>query len=526
MILTISDKLYIYDTTLRDGSQGEGISFTLEDKIKIVKKLDEFGIDYIEAGNPGSNPKDLEFFRVVEKHELKSKLVAFGSTRRVGIKAEEDKGLMSLISANTPAVAIFGKSWDLHVTDIIRTTLEENLSMIEDTIFYVKSLDKEVIFDAEHFFDGYKNNKEYALKTLMVAEKAGADFVALCDTNGGTMPWEVESIIKDVLKNVNVNIGIHCHNDTGMAVANSVVAAKYGAVQIQGTINGYGERCGNANLITIIGNLELKLGKSCLNNKNIIELTNVSKTISEIANMTHEKSYPYVGASAFAHKGGMHIDGVVKNSVSFEHINPGIVGNERRFLMSEVSGKSTILSSIKKIIPEIKKDSKEAQDMVDMLKKLEYKGCQFEGAESSFELLIRKCLGKTKEFFKVIDFKVIEEGTGIKTAYAMIKLEVDGKEEITASEGDGPVNAMDKALRKALTVFYPEIKNIRLIDYKVRVLDPEKATGAKVRVHMETTDGEVTWGTVGVSTNIIEASWKALLDSIDYFLYREIEKIR
>ncbi|KMT21202.1 citramalate synthase [Clostridium cylindrosporum] len=517
-------EIFIYDTTLRDGSQGEGISYTLEDKLKIVKKLDSFGVDYIEAGNPGSNPKDLDFFKEVAKCDIKSKLVAFGSTRRVGVKVEEDMGIKSLLFANTPAVAIFGKSWDLHVTDIIRTTLDENLSMIEDTVKYMKSMGKEVIFDAEHFFDGYKNNREYAIESLKSAAKAGADFAVLCDTNGGTMPWEIENIINDVLQNVNVNIGIHCHNDTGMAVANSVVAAKCGAVQIQGTINGYGERCGNANLITIIGNLEVKLGKKCLDNNSISELTNVSKTVAEIANMTHEKSYPYVGASAFAHKGGMHIDGVNKNSISFEHINPEIVGNERRFLMSEVSGKSTILSSIQKIIPEIKKDSKEAQEMVDILKKLEYEGYQFEGAESSFELLIRKHLGKTKEFFKVIDFRVIEEAAGIKSAYAMIKLEVDGKEEITAADGAGPVNAMDKALRKALTVFYPELKDIRLTDYKVRVLDPDKATGAKVRVHIETSDGEATWGTVGVSTNIIEASWKALLDSIDYFLYKEIDR--
>lgn len=517
-------EIYIYDTTLRDGSQGEGISFTLEDKLKIVKKLDEFGIDYIEAGNPGSNPKDLEFFKEIKKYCLTSKLVAFGSTRRVGIKAEEDMGLKSLLSADTPAVAIFGKSWDLHVTDIIRTTLEENLSMIEDTVKYMKAMNKEVIFDAEHFFDGYKNNREYALESIKTAAKAGADFAVLCDTNGGTMPWEIQNIIKDVLNNVDIKIGIHCHNDTGMAVANSVVAAKCGAVQIQGTINGYGERCGNANLITIIGNLKLKLNMSCLNEESIGELTNVSKIVSEIANMTHEKSYPYVGASAFAHKGGMHIDGVCKNSISFEHINPEVVGNERRFLMSEVSGKSTILSSIQKIIPDIKKNSKEAQEMVDMLKKLEYEGYQFEGAESSFELVIRECLGKSKEFFKVSDCRVIEEATGDRSSYAMIKLYVDGKEEITAAEGDGPVNAMDKALRKALTVFYPELKGIRLTDYKVRVLDPNKATEARVRVHIETTDGETTWGTVGVSTNIIEASWKALLDSIDYFLYRELEK--
>lgn len=516
--------VFIYDTTLRDGSQGEGISFTLEDKLKIVKKLDEFGVNYIEAGNPGSNPKDLEFFKEIKDYKLNSKLVAFGSTRRVGIEAEDDKGLKSLLSANTPAVAIFGKSWDLHVTDIIRTTLDENLSMIEDTVKYMKLMGKEVIFDAEHFFDGYKNNKEYALNSLKSAEKAGADFVVLCDTNGGTMPWEVETIVKDVLKNVNVKVGIHCHNDTGMAVANSVVAAKCGVVQIQGTINGYGERCGNANLITIIGNLNLKLNIDCLTKNNISQLTNVSKAVAEIANMTHDKSYPYVGASSFAHKGGMHIDGVCKNSVSFEHINPEVVGNERRFLMSEVSGKSTILSSIQKIVPNIRKDSKEAQDMVDMLKKLEYEGYQFEGAESSFELVIRKCLGKTKEFFKVINCRVIEEATEDSVSCAMIKLKVDGKEEVTAAEGDGPVNAMDKALRKALLVFYPEIKNIKLTDYKVRVLDTDKTTGARVRVHIETSDGDISWGTVGVSTNIIEASWRALLDSIVYFLYREIDK--
>lgn len=519
----LMNKVFIYDTTLRDGAQGEGISFTVEDKLKITKKLDDFGISYIEAGNPGSNPKDMEFFKKVKELNLKNaKLVAFGSTRRANINPEEDQNLASILKAETSAVAIFGKSWDLHVTEVLRTTLEENLNMIKDTIVYMKQKGKEVIFDAEHFFDGYKNNPEYAFKVLEVAQEAGADWLVLCDTNGGTLPSKIGEIVKRVSREYNVPVGIHCHNDTGMAVASSIVAVENGALQVQGTINGYGERCGNANLCTVIPNIQFKLGIKCVPDENLKELTAMSRYISELSNMSHDKQFPYVGSSAFAHKAGMHIDAVLKNTVSFEHISPEIVGNQRRVLMSEVSGKSTIVSKIQKVAPWINKNSQEVQRLVDELKNLEYQGYQFEGAESSFELLVRRTLGMTTNFFNIKDFRVIceEPSSELNSAFAIIKVEVDGIEEVTAAEGDGPVNAMDTALRKALTVFYPELSNMRLADYKVRVLDTTQATAAKVRVHIESTDGETSWGTVGVSTNIVKASWIALIDSIEYFLHK------
>lgn len=520
-------KISIYDTTLRDGAQGEGISFTVEDKLKITKKLDEFGIEYIEAGNPGSNPKDLEFFERLKKLKLKNaKIVAFGSTRRANILVSEDANVISLMKANTKAVAIFGKSWDFHVTDIIKTTLEENLKMIKDTITYFKENGKEVIFDAEHFFDGYKSNSEYALKALEAASEAKADYIVLCDTNGNSMPYEIFDITSVVVKRINTAIGIHCHNDSGVAVANSIMAVKAGAFQVQGTLNGYGERTGNANICTIIPTLQLKMGYNCVPAEKLKELTSLSRHASELSNLAHDKAYPYVGLNAFAHKGGMHIDAVNKNPISFEHISPETVGNERRVLMSEVSGKSTLLSYIQKVVPWITKASPEAQEMVDRLKKLEHEGYQFEGAESSFELMVRRAYGKSKKFFNLNDFKVMcEDPNGDYTsAYAIIKIEVDGIEEVTAAQGDGPINAMDIALRKALSRFYPVINSIRLVDYKVRVLNAEDATAAKVRVHIESTDGTNSWGTVGVSTNIVKASWDALTDSLIYFLHQTYDK--
>jgi 2-isopropylmalate synthase len=451
-----------------------------------------------------------------------SKLVAFGSTRRANIRVEDDLNVISLLKAETQAVAIFGKSWDFHVTDILRTTLTENLNMIGDTIEFMKSHGKEVVFDAEHFFDGYKNNQEYAIRVLEKAQESGAAWLVLCDTNGGTMPSEIKEIVSDVVNKLSIPIGIHCHNDTGMAVANSIVAVEAGAVQVQGTINGYGERCGNANLCTVIPNLHFKYDKKCIPERYVNEITSLSRYISELANMVHDKQSPYVGNNAFAHKGGMHIDAVNKNPASFEHIVPDLVGNQRRILMSEVSGKSTILSKIQRVAPWVTKSSLETQEMIDRLKNLEFEGYQFEGAESSFELIVRRSLGLNKTFFDVKDFRVTceEPSSNDNSAFAVIKIEVDGKGEITASEGDGPVNAMDSALRKALKVFYPELEKIRLTDYKVRVLDATEATASKVRVHIETTDGESVWGTVGVSTNIVKASWIALVDSIEYFLYK------
>lgn len=451
-----------------------------------------------------------------------SKLVAFGSTRRANIKVEDDLNVISLLKAETQAVAIFGKSWDFHVTDIIKTTLAENLNMIGDTIEFMKRHGKEVVFDAEHFFDGYKSNEKYAMSVLEKATEAGADWLVLCDTNGGTMPSEIKKIVSGVVDKLNVPVGIHCHNDTGMAVANSICAVESGAIQVQGTINGYGERCGNANLCTVIPNLHLKYNKNCIPGRYVKEITSLSRYISELANMVHDKQSPYVGNNAFAHKGGMHIDAVNKNPSSFEHVEPDSVGNERRILMSEVSGKSTILSKIQKVAPWVTKSSMETQEMIDRLKNLEFEGYQFEGAESSFELIVRRTLGMNRTFFEVKDFRVTceEPSNDSDSAFAVIKIEVDGKIEITASEGDGPVNAMDSALRKALRVFYPELEKIRLTDYKVRVLDATEATASKVRVHIETTDGENVWGTVGVSTNIVKASWIALVDSIEYFLYK------
>ena len=483
-------------------------------------------MDYIEAGNPGSNPKDVEFFEKVKDIRFaNAKLVAFGSTRRAGIKPEEDSNLDALLRSGTGAVAIFGKSWDFHVTDVIRTTLDENLNMIYDSIVYMKQNGKEVIFDAEHFFDGYKANSDYALKTLEMAARAGADWLVLCDTNGGSFPSEIAEIVKTVVDRFpSIPIGIHCHNDGGMAVANSIVAVEQGAVQVQGTFNGYGERCGNANLCTIIPNLQLKRNFYCVPPQSIAGLVSVSRYISELANMAPNERDPYVGNCAFAHKGGMHVDAILKNPASFEHIPPESVGNERRILMSEVAGRSAILGKIQKVAPWVTKASPEVQKIMDELKRLEHEGYQFEGAESSFELLVRRALGKDHKFFEVKDFRVLceEPWQGDYSASAIIKVRVDGVEEVTAAEGDGPVNALDKALRKALGLFYPQLKKMRLTDYKVRVLDTSKATAAKVRVHIESTDGERVWGTVGVSTNIIEASWNALVDSIEYFLYNEM----
>lgn len=514
-------KVYTYDSTLRDGAQGEGMAFTVSDKLNITRKLDEFGIDYIEAGNPGSNPKDMEYFEKVKGIKLKnSRLVAFGSTRRAGTEVYEDNNVLALLKAETPAVAIFGKSWDFQVENIIRTTLDENLKMISDTIRFMKEKGKEVVFDAEHFFDGYKSNSEYALCTLKTARTAGADWLVLCDTNGGCFPSETSDIVGKVYEILKAPIGIHCHNDCGMAVANSIMAVQSGAEQVQGTINGYGERCGNANLCTIIPNLQLKGGYHLVPDEYMVGLTTFSRYISEISNTGHRENEPYVGNSAFAHKGGMHIDAVLKNPISFEHIPPELVGNERRLLMSEVSGRSTILKRIQKYAPGIGKDSPEVNEIIERLKRLENDGYQFEGAESSFELMIKRSLGKENEFFKVMDFRVWCDSKRdlLNSAGAVIKVEVNGAEEITTAEGDGPVNAIDKSLRRALELFYPQLKGIRLSDYKVRVLDTSQATAAKVRVHIESTDGKLVWGTVGVSSNIIEASCFALVDSIEYFL--------
>lgn len=521
----MNEKVFLFDSTLRDGSQSQGISFSVNDKLKIVQKLDEIGVDYIEAGNPASNPKDMEFFENIQSLKLKhSKLCSFGSTRRPNTSVEADLGLKSLIDSKTEVVAIFGKSWDFQVTEIIKTTLKENLDMIGESICYLKNLKKEVVFDAEHFFDGYKENKEYAIEVITKAQNSGADHIVLCDTNGGTMPFEIKEIIAYLIDELKfLNLGIHCHNDGGLAVANSIIAVKNGVRHVQGTFNGIGERCGNANLTTIIGNLQLKMGYEAINPYNLDKLMMTSLYLSEISNINSNDYEPYIGTYAFAHKGGMHIDAIKKNTKSFEHISPERVGNERKILMSEVSGRSMILATIQKIDPSIEKNSNETKRIIAKLKELEHEGYQFEGAESSFELIIRKELGLFDPSFQLVEYKVVvdQPSTTKNSALAMIKLKVNGVLEMTAEAGNGPVNALDKALRKALSVFYKSISKMYLKDYKVRVISGDKATSAKVRVIIESTDGISTWSTIGVSNDIIEASWKAMVDSVEYLLIKE-----
>jgi len=518
-------KINIYDSTLRDGAQALGISYTIADKLKIVERLDYLGVSYIEAGNPGSNPKDLEFFRELKKLKLStSRIIAFGSTRRPGIKVSEDANVSSLLTAETDAVAIFGKSIDNQVTEILKTTLDENLAMIYDTIAFFKQQGKEVVFDAEHFFDGYRQNEEYALATLKAASDAGADSICLCDTKGGSLPMDIYDITKKVVDMFNVPIGIHAHNDNGMGVACSITAIQAGASQVQGTINGFGERSGNANLCTIIPNLQIMMGYDCINENSMHDLTPIARFVSEVANVIHDERAPYVGGTAFAHKAGMHADAVNKNTASYENFDPELVGNHRRILMSEVAGRGAILKIINKIQPDLTKDSQETALILEKLKEMEREGYQYEGAESSFELIIMKILGRYRSVFDLVEFKVIinEPSIDSHNSTAMIKIMVDDVEEITAADGDGPVNALDKALRKALERFYPQIAAMRLTDYKVRVLDSSSATAAKVRVLIESSDSRRTWSTIGVSTDVIEASWKALKDSVEYKLLRDM----
>lgn len=514
----------IYDTTLRDGAQGEGISLSVEDKILIAQKLDELGIHYIEGGWPGSNPKDINFFRRIKRFSFRSaRIAAFGSTRRAKYRAEEDPNLRALLEAEVPVVAIFGKSWDLHVRDVLRVTSDENLEIIFDSVYYLKPRVEEVIFDAEHFFDGFKSDPHYALATLKAAWEAGADCLVLCDTNGGTLPSEVRDIIARVQKEITAPLGIHAHNDADTAVANSLVAVEAGVNHVQGTINGYGERCGNANLSSIIPNLQLKLKIDCIPDTQLSELTKVSRYVSEIANLIPRDNQPYVGKSAFAHKGGMHVDAVRKTPVSFEHIPPELVGNRRRILVSELSGTGSILDKAREYNLPLTKDSPETEKILNALKQREFEGYQFEGAEASFELLMKKTLGKHRTFFDLEGFRVIVEKKRKQKCLseATIKVRVGEAKEHTAAEGDGPVNALDNALRKALEKFYPQLRKVRLTDFKVRVLDAKTGTAAKVRVLIESSDQQETWETVGVSENIIEASWEALVDGIEYKLLKE-----
>ena len=515
----------IFDSTLRDGAQAEGIAFSVEDKLRIILALDRIGVDYIEAGNPGSNPKDMEFFERAAMLGLRqARLVAFGSTRHKGRRPEEDANLAAILAARTPAAAIFGKCWDLHVTEILNASLDENLSMIAESCAFLKKAGKEVIFDAEHFFDGYKRNPKYAMEALSAAVRGGADCLALCDTNGGCFPHEISETVEKVTAAFpTLRIGIHCHNDIGCAVADSVAAVLAGAVQVQGTYLGFGERCGNANLSSIIPNLQLKLGYACIPADNMHLLAATALEVAEIANTSVKKNEPYVGRSAFAHKAGMHADGVLKCSQSFEHIDPEAVGNERRFLMSEMSGRTAVLRKIHRVAPDLGRDAPETFAIINELKRLEHLGYQFEGAEGSFELLVRKQLGLFHSSFQLVSYKVLDElpYDESHSSTATLKVRVGDKLQISAAEGDGPVNALDSALREALCVFYPCLDKVRLIDYKVRVMEPKDATAATVRVLITSTDGDEVWSTVGVSADVIEASWFALVDSIEYKLRDE-----
>ena len=528
----------IYDTTLRDGAQSEDIAFSVEDKLRIAEKLDELGVHYIEGGWPNANPKDAEFFRKVRKVKLKtSKIVAFGSTHHPARKAGNDQNIKALLDAGTAIVTIFGKTWDFHVKEALRISLSANLELIHNSIAYLKKRVDKVFFDAEHFFDGYKANPEYALKALESAVTAGADCLVLCDTNGGTLPHEVESIIKELKTpmgrrqnslwvgwtKLKTQIGIHAHNDAECAVANSIVAVKLGVSQVQGTINGLGERCGNANLISVIPNLKLKLKYDCITDEQLKKLKDASRFVTELANLRHFKRQPYVGDSAFAHKGGIHVSAILRHPETYEHVNPELIGNSQRVLVSDLAGKSNILRKAKDIGIRLDADSPKLQGILNKLKDLEHQGFQFEGAEASFELLLKKELGLYRKSFNLLGFRVIVEekrqhGVPVE-ATVMLKLP-DGRIEHTAAIGNGPVNALDNALRKALEKFYPQLKKVELIDYKVRVLEAGIGTSARVRVLIESGDDTHKWGTVGVSENIIEASWQALVDSIEYKLLR------
>jgi 2-isopropylmalate synthase len=518
---TMQNSVKIFDTTLRDGTQGEGISLSVEDKIKIARKLDELGVHYIEGGWPGSNSKDIEFFeRVRHMNFRNAKITAFGSTRRKDSKAEEDLNLNRLVESGATVATIFGKSWDFHVHTAIQTTLEENLAMIYDSIRYLKSKGLEVIYDAEHFFDGYKNNPSYALETIQKAQSAGADWITLCDTNGGSLPGEITSIVTDIRNHITTPIGIHAHNDCELGVANSLAAVSAGARQVQGTINGYGERCGNANLSSIIPNLQLKLKFDVISEDQLKSLTSVSRYVSEIANMHMPVNQPYVGNAAFAHKGGIHVSAILKSASTYEHIVPELVGNKQRVLVSELAGQSNVLVKAAELNLDFNKETQKTKEVIERIKELEHQGYQFEGADASLELLLREAFEGLEEIFTLESFKMIMEKTADQSvaAEAIVKVKVHGQTVYTAAEGNGPVNALDNALRKALIQYYPNIEQIHLSDYKVRVLDEKGATAGKVRVLMESTDFQTSWNTLGVSSNIIEASWYALVDSLRYAL--------
>ncbi len=521
--------VYLYDTTLRDGAQAEDVNFSVEDMVRVARKLDQFGVHYIEGGWPGSNPRDVEFFREMRRVRLKkAKLVAFGATRRAKLTASEDPSLKALVSSGAPVATIFGKSWDMHVLKALKTTLNENIRMIGDSVVFLKKHMDEVFYDAEHFFDGYKANSGYAVEALLAAEAAGADCLVLCDTNGGTLPHELESIIADVRKRIKAPFGIHAHNDAELAVANSLAAVRLGAVQVHGTVNGYGERCGNANLCSVIPALKLKMGVDCVSDASLANLRELSRYVDELANLPHRKRQPYIGDSAFAHKAGVHVDAVAKTPLTYEHVVPEQVGNKRRILVSDMAGKSNILQKAAELNIRLAKDSPELHEILKKVKQLENEGYEFEGAEGSLELLMLRAGHSYESVFNMfdrIDYRILTEKRKVDphpVSEATITVEVGGQMEHTAAWGNGPVNALDKALRKVLPKYFPGkgLENVRLLDYKVRVLTAAEGTASKVRVLIESGDGKAKWGTVGVSENVIEASWQALVDSIEYKLLR------
>jgi len=515
-------KIELYDTTLRDGTQGEGISFSVEDKVNVAIRLDQFGIDFIEGGFPGSNPKDAEFFeRIKDVQLIHAKVAAFGSTRRAHVAVEDDENLKALIRSGAKVATIFGKSWTFHVTDALRTTLDENLRMIEESVAFLRFHGMDVIYDAEHFFDGYFADREYALETLEAAVRGGASRVVLCDTNGGRLPHEVAEAVRAVRERIPAAIGIHTHNDSGLAVANALAAVREGAVHVQGTMNGYGERSGNCDLIQVIPNLQLKMGYACVPAESMPKLTELSRFVSELANMRPDPRQPFVGKSVFAHKGGAHVSAILRHPETYEHIPPEAVGNQRRVLVSELSGGSNIIYKAREYGVELKKDSPVLRKVTETIKELEHQGYHFEGAEASFELLLKRELGLYRPFFELLGLRVTIDKRHPEdepVVEATIKVRVGERVLHTAADGNGPVNALDMALRKALEEAYPEIRRIKLVDYKVRVLNERAGTGAKVRVLITQSDGKKSWGTVGVSANIIEASWRALADGIEYGL--------
>jgi 2-isopropylmalate synthase len=515
-------RVFTFDTTLRDGTQGENISFSADDKVLIAQKLDDLGIDYIEGGWPGSNPKDKEFFTRSRDFKLKhARLVAFGATRFARNPVEQDASVNALIESGTPVVSIFGKSWDLHVHRALGITEEENLKIISDTVRYLKAHGKEVVYDAEHFFDGYTASRDFALRTLEAAKKAGADVLVLCDTNGGTISSRLSQICADVRKNFDGVLGIHTHNDSDMAVANSLAAIEQGFAHVQGCMNGYGERCGNANLTSIIANLELKMGHTTIGREKLGNLTSTARFIAELANLPLRSDQPFVGNSAFAHKGGVHVAAVLKDAATYEHINPRIIGNRQRVLLSDLSGKGSILYKLKQHGLEERLDDTARRELLDRIKNMEFQGYELEAAEGTFELLVREALRPGQQLFEVVSYEVTTRSTG-STATVMLKAQ-DGVHSATAS-GNGPVHALDLCLRHCLATLYPSIADVKLTDYKVRVLDFKKGTAARVRVLVEWSDHRRSWSTVGVSENVVEASWFALVDALRLELMRISEK--